>query len=681
MPVRLPGRKSQDKGPAAEMTGSNQLPPTDGTECAIQTVYEGPPKCACGKNWVTEYPGSSRRVNEQQQHLPTKQRALIVRMAKSDRDGTGKALTLHSIVVQSQSLKETLGEVFECKGITSPSLKKLVFNAPFHPFIYRWSRLGEILKRQKKRGQADAAYTQLLLDVLRPRLEGTMAEINNLVHHKTVTYSMLWALFEPGAFVVAHVAGHERLFKVHSCEYNDEEGCLNIAARFVDWDGKGFGYVTQDFQIHRFSGDKAIIELSVFPVRFHPSRAEIEAIAASRGQLFRDLCGIRYVAFSGLIRYQVEWKEITRKLVDRVVIDAASYFETNYGNRIALTPFSSDTNAPQIHAVDEQHCRHSDSEPDWGQDTMCQQKEQKSITRVSEEAASTRKTDGNEEATEEHLRLCPPYVRGFSMKLKRWLELDLEGITEIKWNDSAFSQLMLPPGYRDLVLSFVEGLCNNNGALDDINEDKSLGSSMLFAGSTGTGKTMTAEAIAEELRKPLYVLSAGELERDPASVDEKLRRTLNLAEKWDAVLLLDNCDILLQERPFECLEHNKIVAVFLRLLEYYRGLLIITTGRAGTTDRALKSRVDFTMHFPELDASARKQIWRRFITRSKAEAAITDKVYDRLSQLPLNGHQIKRAVKIAALLSYQRTQCLGLGQIRTVLSASQEVDAAAIAGI
>ncbi|KAL4759011.1 P-loop containing nucleoside triphosphate hydrolase protein [Aspergillus foveolatus] len=623
--------------------------------------------------------------------------ALTVRMAKSHRDGAGNALTLHSIVVQSPSLKETLSEVFEDKGITSHALKKLVFYAPFHPFIYRWNRLGEILRRQKKRGQAAAAYTQLLIDVLRTRLEGTVAEINNLLHHKIITYSMLWALFEPDVLVVSQVAGHERLFKVRSCEYNDGEGCLKIAARFVDWDGKGFGYVTQDFEIRPFSGDKSIIELDVFPVIFHPSREEVEANATSRGERFRDLCGIRYVAFSGLIRYQVEWKEIARNLDDRVVIDAASYFETDYEHRIALMPLNSDTDAPQIYAVDEQHCHESVTEPEGRQYTMRQREEQRSDARFSEEASSTRITNGSmpilaapvsgdshgpmEEVMEEHLRLCSPYVRGFSLKLKRWLEFDLDGITEIKWNDSAFAELMLPPGYRDLVLAFVAGLSNGKEALDDLIEDKGLGVSLLFAGSPGTGKTLTARVIAEELRKPLHILSAGEFEQDPSSVEERLRRTFMLAEKWDAVLLIDECDTLLQERPSERLKHNKIDAVFLRLLEYYRGVMIITTGRADTTDKTLKSRIHFTMHFPELSASARKQIWRQSIARSKAEAAITDKVYDRLSQLPLNGHQIKHVVKIATLLSYQQTQSLGLAQIRTVLSASQEVDAAAIAGI
>ncbi|KAL4753229.1 hypothetical protein BDW72DRAFT_201778 [Aspergillus terricola var. indicus] len=623
--------------------------------------------------------------------------ALIVRMEKSHRDGAGNALTLHSIVVQSPSLKETLGEVFQDKGITSPALKKLVLNAPFHPFVYRWNHLGEVLRRQKKRGQAAAAYTQLLIDVLRTRLEGTVAEINNLVHHKIITYSMLWALFEPGVSVVSQIEGHERLFKVHSCEYNDEEGCLKIAVRFVDWNGKGFGYATQDLEIHRFSGDKPIMELSVFPLTFHPSREDVESNAASSGQRFRDHCCIRYVAFSGLIRYQVEWKEIARNLDDRVVIDAASYFETNYEHRIALTPLSSDTGAPRIYAMDDQHCHDSVTESEGRQYTMRQREEQDSDARASEEASLTRITNGSmpilaapasgdshgldEEVMEEHLRLCPPYVRGFSLKLKRWLEFDLDGITEIQWNDSAVAELMLPPGYRDLVLSFVEGLGNGREALDDLIEDKGLGVSLLFAGSPGTGKTLTARAIAEELRKPLYILSAGELEQDPASVEKRLRRTLILAEKWDAVLLLDKCDTLLQEGHFERLEHNKIVAVFLRLLEYYRGVLIITTGRADTTNKALKRHIHFTIHFPELNASARKQIWRQSVARSKADAAITDKVYDRLSQLQLNGHQIQQVVKIATLLSYQQTQSLGLAQIRTVLSASQEVDAAAIAGI
>jgi hypothetical protein len=97
-----------------ESDDSSCKKPTEGSECATQTLYEGPPKCNCCKNWVEEYPDD-------------------LRMQVEEQADDGKALVLDSVVVQSLSLKKTLGEVFEgYKGITA-SLKKLVFQVSFPP--------------------------------------------------------------------------------------------------------------------------------------------------------------------------------------------------------------------------------------------------------------------------------------------------------------------------------------------------------------------------------------------------------------------------------------------------------------------------------------------------------------------------------------------------------------------
>jgi SpoVK/Ycf46/Vps4 family AAA+-type ATPase len=86
---------------------------------------------------------------------------------------------------------------------------------------------------------------------------------------------------------------------------------------------------------------------------------------------------------------------------------------------------------------------------------------------------------------------------------------------------------------------------------------------MLLEGNPGTGKTLTAEAVADRVKRPLYTLSVGELGRGE-DVEERLENVLHLTEKWNAVLLFDECDVLLEERSSSRLEHNGIVAVFLR---------------------------------------------------------------------------------------------------------------------
>lgn len=219
----------------------------------------------------------------------------------------GKLLELDSIVVQSESLEETLSDVFDgYQGIT-PSLKKLVFKAPFRPFYYRWTRLESILQRQKVEDTEAAKYTQLLRDVLHAELRDTMAEIEDLVSHRVMTWPLLWALFEPGIPIVATQEGQpDRFFIGDRSEYTCQFGRsdFNIAVKFVDWDGHCFGYQQVTVVIGQYGGTQAIYALKVFPASFHPAHSESEAISLARGRKSEQLCGRHLL----LIREQLHSK-------------------------------------------------------------------------------------------------------------------------------------------------------------------------------------------------------------------------------------------------------------------------------------------------------------------------------------------------------------------------------------
>ena len=103
----------------------------------------------------------------------------------------------------------------------------------------------------------------------------------------------------------------------------------------------------------------------------------------------------------------------------------------------------------------------------------------------------------------------------------------------------------------------------------------------LLSGRPGSGKTLSAEAVSQLTRKPLYTVSAGELGEKPQEVDEKLTMILALAVTWDAVVLLDEADVFLQTRDDNNITRNALVSIFLRQLEYFEGLLILTTNRIG----------------------------------------------------------------------------------------------------
>jgi SpoVK/Ycf46/Vps4 family AAA+-type ATPase len=111
---------------------------------------------------------------------------------------------------------------------------------------------------------------------------------------------------------------------------------------------------------------------------------------------------------------------------------------------------------------------------------------------------------------------------------------------------------------------------------------------------------------------------------------------------------------------------NVYVIVFLRHLEYFKGIMILTTNRADTMDPAFDSRVDIRLHYPDLDAAARREVWVNFVAKSKG-LSIERADLDNLAELDLNGREIKSVMKMAHLLASGRDETIGFGHIRTVL--------------
>lgn len=105
-----------------------------------------------------------------------------------------------------------------------------------------------------------------------------------------------------------------------------------------------------------------------------------------------------------------------------------------------------------------------------------------------------------------------------------------------------------------------------------------------------------------------------------------------------------------------------------RQLEYYRGILFMTTNRQDTLDKAFHSRVHLTLRYPDLDTAAKAHIWRYF-TKLRSGDGFGEEVYEQFAQLPMNGRQIKNTVKIASLVAARRKVPLAVEHVRTALQA------------
>ena len=165
----------------------------------------------------------------------------------------------------------------------------------------------------------------------------------------------------------------------------------------------------------------------------------------------------------------------------------------------------------------------------------------------------------------------------------------MDRLTEIDWTDDAFNLLVLCDTQKQLVRALVKQHTKRK-TFDDIIAGKGKGLVGLFCGHPGCGKTLTAEAVADLCRLPLYVVTAGELGIEPNSMDKSLATIFEIAQMWNAVVLLDEAEVFLQTRTASDVKRNALVSIFLRQLEYFRGILILTTNLLDQCDPAIESK-------------------------------------------------------------------------------------------
>ncbi|KAK1598343.1 uncharacterized protein LY79DRAFT_286389 [Colletotrichum navitas] len=231
------------------------------------------------------------------------------------------------------------------------------------------------------------------------------------------------------------------------------------------------------------------------------------------------------------------------------------------------------------------------------------------------------------------LLLLPPTILGFGMHDKKWRTLQVEHISAIEWNKNAFEQLVLDYTHKELIEAVVRGHVSSD-ASPDIVEGKGRG----------------------------------------------------VLHSYGTVVLLDESDIFLEEREKMDLKRNALVSVFLRVLEYYEGILILTSNRVAHFDEAFKSRMQLTLHYPPIDLGGRKQIRDNFIDLLKQKEVLIEASHgsdrpegekvniamlkarrDALADAELNGRQIRNVVSTARQLARLRNKAMSFGHLQATI--------------
>lgn len=199
-----------------------------------------------------------------------------------------------------------------------------------------------------------------------------------------------------------------------------------------------------------------------------------------------------------------------------------------------------------------------------------------------------------------------PVQRYFDLSLQDFIWIHANNVEPYKYDKELPKKMVLPEDHRDLLDILTTDI---SAFTSDIVEGKSAGNIIMCVGSPGLGKTLTAEVYAEVIERPLYSIHAGALGTNADDIEKNLRTILTRAKRWNCVLLLDEADVFVMQRGAS-LTQNAIVAEFLRTLEYFDGLMFMTSNRGNDIDEAIIPRCAAIIHYDVPGKSDAQKIWK-----------------------------------------------------------------------
>ncbi|KAI1139707.1 hypothetical protein F5Y05DRAFT_330604 [Hypoxylon sp. FL0543] len=425
---------------------------------------------------------------------------------------------------------------------------------------------------------------------------------------------------------------------------------------YVDYNGAEYGAVRDVFVFKPYEREIEISSLQAYPIRYSKFHDHFH----DRGKRFLDITRISHLQYQGLT-VGLNREEINSP----VVVDVKLAFESGTGAQEVIQvpeflPLGSlwlmGLGGGACDLFGKSSCGHK-----WCYNRKCttdiyarsqriqRTKVESHVKLVLEEYESEKKRgeEGQDRFKQlienrDLVRLLPGAVPGFALRNRRWVLLDIMRLEPVEHN-SEWDNLVLPPGHREMVQAMVETYTQELDPSKDVKigmdlvRGKGRGCIILLHGVPGVGKTSTAECVAAHAKKPLYPITCGDIGYTPEQVERNMENHFKLAHKWGCVLLLDEADVFLAKRDQKDVQRNGLVSgeakdlspflspfltltylptlVFLRILEYYSGILFLTTNRVGAIDDAFRSRLHLTLYYPKLTRKQTKQIFRRNFER------------------------------------------------------------------
>lgn len=251
-------------------------------------------------------------------------------------------------------------------------------------------------------------------------------------------------------------------------------------------------------------------------------------------------------------------------------------------------------------------------------------------------------------------------IRLFDLATHEHYWVHADNLERYQYDQSLRDKLVLPAAHRDL----LDVLTTNVGAFTaDIIEGKSAGNVILCKGPPGVGKTLTAEVYAELTERPLLAVHTGTLGTDAEAIAQNLQRVFQMTKRWGCVLLLDEADVFVVRRGND-IEQNAIVAEFLRSLEYFDGLMFMTTNRPDDIDEAIISRCAAIIDYEIPSATDIRRVWQ--VLADQFNASMSASLLEALpATFPsIAPRDVKMLLRLAMRVSAATNEPLSLDTLR-----------------
>ncbi|KAL3306692.1 P-loop containing nucleoside triphosphate hydrolase protein [Colletotrichum asianum] len=569
--------------------------------------------------------------------------SLVLRhiVLKSDNNGRVES----QLEIQSNTLRNAFINI--ATGLVNINLHQdpIIIRDPYVEIYHCEERIQQAIHSETD--ESLRSEIRLLQKFREDYMARTVNDLKALEPNGLITFQLLPFIFAPGHPVLltnrylSHIPTYWTAV-LHSCHVaSDSKMEVNHTAelrlKYTGFNGTVFGSVDTVMPLSPFSGTRTITELPIYPIKYHPDAYQLLKSLRVRGSEFSRLCSGGFKApliqqnSGSHIYYNGPFWELFNQDSGRR--------PGNFRSPRAAYPAPAPIPGPP--PEDTTALLSTFLGPPTSEVSIILSSDKFQITR-------------------------------FTLTKRVWGFFLVSHVGKIRWNEQAYDSLHLESQRKDAVLRLVREHRLGKSLFDDVVVGKGRGLVFLLHGPPGSGKTMTAEVVAESLQCAVYYTSGGELGLEMWEIESNLRLIFKRMQRWGAVLLFDEADTFMAQRSRDSIERNALVSskssinfvdllqnpnwfdfvVLLRMLEYQSGILFLTTNRIADFDSAFFSRIHVRLEFEKPQTPQRTLIWTKLAERDGH--TISQEEFAKLGNLPMDGRRIKNVLRLASLLCRSR---------------------------